>query len=423
MPQVTIVQEPMVTANDMGEPVQIMVPREVEQMVEVVTGITAINRGSYFVAYRFMPSLDGGFYGTGLGLLLGDISNTVNSIINMMLDAGHMSSLGGGFIGSEFRIKGGATRFEPGEWKTVPSTGSQVKESLVPLTFPGPDGTLFQLLGMLIDAGREISSTKDIMTGDSGGKVQTATTTLALIEQGMMVFSAAYKRIFRSLKKEYKLIAAINAQSVDPETYNAFHDDVDQQGQPVMHDPARDYGAADMDIQPTADPNSVTKMQEMAKAQLISDLAQQGLVDPPKAGQRVLEAAGIPDVEELVPHQDPMQMQMQEFQMNMQIEMMKADAVQKKVDIEKTIAEVDQIKAAAAKTMVDADLAAEQLRLDAIKTSLKERSDDLERSLKAGLAGLAAEQRDRSDARRSFGNAGPSNGGLPAGLPIGQPLA
>ena len=399
--QMAMQQQPMMTQDENGNMVQVMVPVEVPQQVEVVTGITKINRGSYFVAYRFMPSLDGGFHGTGLGLLLGDISDTINSIINMMLDAGHMASLGGGFIGSDFRVKGTSQRFSPGEWKAVQTTGSDIKASLVPMTFPGPDAVLFQMLGMLIDAGKEISSTKDIMTGDSGGQVQTATTTLALIEQGMMVFSAAYKRIFRSLKKEYKLIAAINAQSVDPEQYNAFHDDVDQQGQPVQHDPSQDYGAADMDIQPTADPNSVTKMQEMAKAQLLREMAVDGLVDPMKAGERVLEAAQISDREELIPQPDPQQQQMEQFQAQMMMEMMKADVSQKMVDIDKTIAEIEKMKADATKTMSETQLAGEKVRLETMKLMMKDRRDELEQSLRAGLGRMATEQRDRSDQIRA----------------------
>jgi hypothetical protein len=61
----------------------IPVSMEVMHPQEVVTGIAAINRGSYFVAYKFMPGIDGGFHGTGLGLLLGDISDTINTIINV----------------------------------------------------------------------------------------------------------------------------------------------------------------------------------------------------------------------------------------------------------------------------------------------------------------------------------------------------
>lgn len=402
---------------------------------EVVTGITAINRGSYFIAYKFMPGIDGGFHGTGLGLLLGDISDTINTIINLMLDAGHMASLGGGFIGSEFRIKGGNQRFEPGEWKMMSATGNDMRSSIVPMTFPGPDAVLLQMLGMLIEAGKEISSTKDIMTGDNGGQVQTATTTLALIEQGMMVFSAAYKRIFRALRREYTLLAKINSRTVDPQQYNAFHDIVDAQGQPVMFDPAAEYGAADMDIQPVADPRSVTKMQEMAKANMLMQMAQQGLIDPQAAGKRVLEAAAIGNIEELSPKPDPQkaqqQAQMEQFQMNMAMEMARAKLVETMADVELTLAKIETEKANMIKTMSEADAKHATIRLDRMTLMLEERRNGLEQAINAGTMGGMAGQSGNADGPVSLvgydTSPAPSrNGGVLGGQPmagIGAPGA
>jgi chaperonin GroES len=379
---------------------------------EVVTGIAAINRGSYFEAYKFMPGIDGGFHGTGLGLLLGDISDTVNALINLQLDAGHMASLGGGFIGSDFRLKGGSQRFQPGEWKTPGTPGADIKAAIVPLTFPGPDATLFAMLGMLVEAAKEISSTKDIMTGDNGGKVQTATTTLALIEQGMMVFTAAYKRIFRSLKGEYKMLAKINARTVTPEEYNRFHDDVDQQGQPVMHDPAQDYSAADLDMQPVADPRSVTKMQQMAKAELLGNMARDGLVDPAAASQRILDAAEIGNTEELVPKPDPMQAQMAQFAMMMQAEGAKTALALQRVDVELKLAQVETEKAKAIKTLVEAEATEARVRLDGMRVLLEDRRNAIDQAIKAGdaaikgdLGRMAIQSRDRGGAGRGGGAA------------------
>jgi hypothetical protein len=222
------------------------------------------------------------------------------------------------------------------------------------------------------------------MTGDNGGKVQTATTTMALIEQGMMLFSASYKRIYRSLRREYKMLAKINARTVTPEEYNRFHDEVDPQGQPIMHDPARDYGAADMDISPSADPRSVTKMQEMAKAELLNQMAQSGLINPQAAGQRILDAAEISDTEELIAQPDPMQAQMAQFQAQMMQEMVKADLATKLVDIEFTLAKIESERAKAAETTMNVDAVQAGLRLDALALMMKDRRNGIEQALKFG---------------------------------------
>ena len=420
-----------------GEPVAM------EQLVpeEVVTGINSIKRGTYFIPFKFLPSMDGGYHGTGLGILLGDISDAINTIINMLIDAGHYSMLGGGFIGAEFRMKGAQARHRPGEWKMVQCNGQDVRQSLVPLPFPGPDGTLFSMLGMLIDAGREIASVQDVMTGDSGQKgVQTATTTLALIEQGMMVFTAAYKRIFRALKAEYALLARINRDTVDPQAYAAFHDmhAAEQQeqdpAQPQMPqqmghnggpplDPRADYDDADMDIQPVADPRNVTKMQQAAKAQLIMQLADQGLVDRGEAMARVAEAMDIEDSEALMPKPDPMAQQMQQFQ----LQAAQADLTEKSVKIQLLMAQIEETRSAAVENMANAESGIIRAQNEQMKT----RMDGLKTILEDERGRLEALLRSAGGMARQPGNGAPAQGNGPVGfapqggnvqiIPGGQP--
>lgn len=430
-----IVSDPMT-----GDPVQMVQL----QPQEVVTGIVSIKRGSYFVAHQFMPSMDGGFHGTGLGLLLGDISDSINTIINMMLDAGHYASLGGGFIGQEFRMKGGAMRLRPGEWKAVGSTGNDIRQAMQPMTFPGPDATLFQLLGMLVDSGKEIASTQSVMTGDDGGRNMQPTTLMALIDQGMKVFTAVYKRVFRALKQEYRLLAQINAESVTPEEYNAFHDQMQapqqmsegmaqmQPGQAMPQDPQQmqmmqqqapldpkaDYGAVGMDIQPVADPNSVIKSAELAKAQVLMQMAENGLVDQGEAMSRIAEAMDIEDSEKLMPKPDPMQQQIA----GLQLETSVADLMQKRADIELTISKIESERAGAVKDMAQAEAEEANVRLDALKTVLEDERAQLDTVLRS-VERMAGKSGDGNSPR---GNAAANRGAqgmAMRGLPFGQPGA
>lgn len=381
--------------------------------------VVRIKRGTYFVAYHFLPAMDGGFFGVGFGLLLGDISETVNSIINMMMDAGHMASLGGGFIGSEFRIKGGSQTFRPGEWKNISAKGADVRQALVPLTFPGPDNTLFSLLGLLIDAGKEVASVKDVMTGDTGGRSMTATTTLALIEQGMAVFSASYKRIFRALKQEYKLLAKINAQTVSVEQYNAFHDERDPQGQQIIYEPAQEFSMAGMDIEPVADPRSVTKMQQAAKAQILMELSAQGVVDRGEATRRILEATEIQDTEELSPKPDPMQQQMGQIG----LQAAQADAAIKMVEIEKLLAEIDETKSKTMKNLSDATAQQQGVRIDETRMRLEAIRDGLAQLIGARPGGMAGAPGNQGTARGPQGVGGNAAGSGPISLLGGQGMA
>lgn len=398
--------QPVIMQGPDGFPVQVM------QETEVPVGIIAIKRGSYFADFHFMPSMDGGFHGTGLGLLLGDISDAINSTLNMLMDAGHYGTLGGGFIGANnFRLKGGATRLRPGEWKQVGFDGDDIRKGMVPMQSVKPDQTMFEMLGMLIDAGREIASVKDVMTGDTGGMNMQPTTLMALIDQGMQVFTAAYKRIFRGLKCEYKLLARLNAETISPEEYNAFHDEQ------TMFDPAEDYGAADMDIQPVADPRSVTKMQQAAKAQTLMGWAQQGLVNPQEAVTRAAEALDIEDVDALMPQPDPMQEQM----MMLGVVEKKAGVKAKVAEIELTLSKVESERASATKDLAQAEAEKIGAKLDVIRARLEDERDELDRILRVA-DGMAQAGSDQTNARSGQGNVRSAKEAHGGSLPGGQSL-
>jgi len=390
------------------EPYVCTVHKESRKVVRVVAGfdpedvrvtedgrVASIERVAVFTHYQLMPSMDGGFFGTGLGLLLGDISDMVNSTINMINDAGHMQSLGGGFIGAkDFRIKGGVQVRRPGEYKLMNVYGDDIRKGIVDVQHPGPSPVLFQMLGMLINAAREIASVNDVMTGDAGRQNMPVGTVMALIEQGMMVFSASYKRIYMSLKSEFRLITRLNRRHVTPEQYNEFldEDDVDEQGQPVpvVHDPAQDFDLSNMDILPVADPKSVTSMQTMARAQFLLELAEKGMIDKAEAMTRILDAASIADIEKLMPKPDPVQQMM----LGAQQEMLVLDIRLKEAEIDQVIATTQAKMAQAVKDLATADaeetLAPMRARIEQMKAAremISARAVEIQRGIVGGMAG------------------------------------
>lgn len=255
--------------------------------------ISAIRRDEYFVKYTFLPSPDGGFYGQGFGWLLKDVSESINSTLNMIMDAAHLSNIQGGLVSSQLGIKEKTIRLKPGEWRVI-TQGGKLSDAVLPIKYDGPSPVLFQLLGTLIESGKEVAAIKDVLTGDSPATAPVGTT-LAIIEQGLQVFTSIYKRIHRALKAELKLHAKLNAKHLDPAEYNAFFDS------PEPVDPQADYDSKAMDILPVSDPNSVSKMQRLAKAQLVKELATENpSMDQMAATRRVLEAADVDEIDELM---------------------------------------------------------------------------------------------------------------------------
>lgn len=289
------------------EPYIVTFHRETSQVVRIAVNfqvkdvalneqgeIAQIKRDQYFTKYSFLPNPSGGFHDIGFGYLLRPIADAVNTAINQLLDAGHLANVGGGFIGSGARLRGGQFRFKPGEWKPVDVTGAKLRDNLVPLPTKEPSLVLFQLLGMLIDAAKDISSVKDVMTGgENTGKNASPTTVLALIEQGMQVFSAIYKRIFRALKSEYAKLYRLNGRYLDPETYFTVLDEQEQVG-------PEDYAEGDFDVVPVADPNMVTNMQRLARAEFLMLFKDDPHFDGLEIRRRMMAAASIEDVDDLM---------------------------------------------------------------------------------------------------------------------------
>jgi chaperonin GroES len=286
--------------------------------------ILKITPTQYYTKFSFVPNPDGSFYGIGFGVLLGPLNESVNTLINQLIDAGTLSNLQGGFIGKGLKLKMGEQRFQPGEWKAVNATGDDLKKQIVPLPAKDPSKTLFELMGSLVTSGKELASVAEIFTGKMPGQNTPATTTMATVEQGMKVFTAVYKRIFRALAEEFKKIYKLNNVYLDPQTYVAVLD------QPVGPE---DFNDEDYDVCPGADPTAVSQSEKLMKAQGLMELLPSQVLDPVKVVMRILDAQEQPNWQELLspavaqsgqlppPPPDP---KMLEMQMKGQLEQQKA---------------------------------------------------------------------------------------------------
>lgn len=245
----------------------------------------------YYTKFGFIPNTDGSFYDLGFGNLLGPINESVNTLINQLIDSGTLNNLQGGFLGKSLKVRMGEQSFKPGEWKAVASTGDDLKKQIVPLPTKEPSAVLFQLMGSLITSGKELASVAEIFVGKMPGQNTPATTTMATIEQGMKVFTAVYKRLYRSLQQEFDKLFDINATYLNPESYAAVVD--------VSVGP-KDFDRENYDICPGADPTAVSQTEKLLKAQGLMEMLPLGILDPVKVGLRLLEAQEQPNYMELL---------------------------------------------------------------------------------------------------------------------------
>jgi len=359
-----------------AEPYIVTIEEETNKVLRVVARFDAegikkdgstiilIEPTHYFTKFPFIPNPDGGFYDVGFGTLLGPINSTIDSAINQLLDAGTLSNMPSGFLGRGIRLKGGSYKFSPGEWKFVNTTGDDLKKGIVPLPINAPDSTVFSLLSLMIDAGQRLSSTVDMQVGENPGQNQKATTTMAVLEQGMKVFNGIYKRLYRSLKKELRKLYRLNSLYLPVEEYFTILDPGQEVGAAIGRG---EYILGTADVVPAADPNVATEQQRLAKAAGLFEMMQMGTINPMVATKRMLEAQEQPGIEELMtlPPPQPSLEEMQ-FQDDSKREWAKLQIEAAKVEAANMLA-----KANAQLAVARAEAAEDGVQLEMYKTQLE----------------------------------------------------
>jgi len=292
--------------DEVGEPTGLQLPYIVT-ILEDTSEVLSIRRNyeeqdamkkqkHFFVHYKFLPGL--GFYGLGLTHMIGGLAQASTSILRQLIDAGTLANLPAGFKARGARIRNDDEPLQPGEFRDIDVVSGDLRGALMPLPFKEPSGTLYNLLGNLVDAGRRFASMADLKVGEMGGDTPVGTT-MAIMERGTKVMSAIHKRLHYSQKLEFKLLAQVFAKSVEPYPYIISN----EVGPEVK---AQDFDGR-VDVVPTSDPNIFSMSQRIALAQTQLQLVQsnpeihggpQGLY---QAYRKMYEALGVSNIDALLP--------------------------------------------------------------------------------------------------------------------------
>jgi len=255
-----------------------------------VISITAIE---FFTKYGFIPSADGSVYDIGFGVLLGPLNETTNSLINQLLDAGTMATTAGGFLGKGAKFRGGAMTFSPLEWKRVDAQGDDLRKNIVPLPVREPSNVLFQLLSLIINYTGRVAGTTDTTVGENPGQNTPASSMQTMVEQGSKVYSAIFKRLWRSQKEEYKKWFLLNGVHLAAEqVYGGKGDSIRRE----------DYLVDPSGVAPVADPHVTSDIMRIQQAITVADRARQIPGYNPEVTERqLLHALKVPNVANVYP--------------------------------------------------------------------------------------------------------------------------
>ena len=260
------------------------------------------NKIEYFVHFKFLPGL--GFYGFGLTHMIGGLSKASTSILRQLIDAGTLANLPAGFKTRGIRIRDEDTPIQPGEFRDVDAPGGSLRESIQPLPFKEPSGTLLNLLGILVDGGKKFASIAEINTGQGNPNAPVGTT-LALLERSTKVLSAIHKRLHNSQKKEFKLLAQVFKEYLPAEYPYAIAG-----GQANIK--LNDFDER-VDIFPVSNPDIFSQSQRIAMAQEMMQLVQSNPEVHGPSGiyesyKRMYAAIGVDNIDKILqppPPTDP----------------------------------------------------------------------------------------------------------------------
>ncbi len=246
----------------------------------------------YFVQYKFLPGT--GFYGFGLIHMIGGLTRTATAALRQLLDAGTLANLPAGFKTRGIRIRDDAQPLQPGEFRDVDAPGGNIKDQFMQLPFKGPDQTLLQLMGVVVNAGQRFASIADSQVGDMNQQAAVGTT-VALLERGSRVMSAIHKRLYVGLKQEFKLLAEVFKSYLPAE----YPYDVPGAARNVKQTDFDDR----IDILPVADPNIFSQTQRISMAQSQLQLAQSNpqVHDLYQAYRSMYEALGVKNINAILP--------------------------------------------------------------------------------------------------------------------------
>ena len=319
--------------------------------------IIRINPIQPYTKYSLIPSPDGGFYDLGLGSLLGPINETIDSAINQLLDAGTMANAGGGFLGRGFRNKKGEYRFRPGEWKSVDSSGDDLRKNILPLPAPEPSNVLFSLLTLLIEYGESIAGATDILQGKNPGQNTPAETSRAMVEQGMKVFNGIYKRTHRAMTQEFRKLFRLNTIFITEDAPYFVGGGKEYQAQLV-----KDYADANLVVKPSADPFYMSDAQRFNQAAAVVAASQSSPgYNIYEVQKYYLESLKVPSIDRFLPDPQGPYAVPPPVNPKIQIEQIKQQTEQAKLQAKQASDQLD-MKLRMMELMQKAELMAAQIR-------------------------------------------------------------
>lgn len=218
----------------------------------------------WMVEYKFIPWR--GAYGIGLPHLIGGIAAALTGALRALLDSAHINNAATMLKLKGGRVTGQSTSVEVTQIQEIeaPAGVDDIKKIAMPMPFNPPSPVLFQLLGFLETAGKNVIATSEELMSQVGDRTPVGTT-MALIEQGSSTYAAIHSRLHHSQAKALEIISRLNRTF--PEVLEEINEATGDSLTP------EDFSVTS-DIEPVSDPNIFSESQRYAQFQAVMQMTQ-----------------------------------------------------------------------------------------------------------------------------------------------------
>jgi len=247
---------------------------------------------AWFVEFPFIPWR--GAYPIGLPHMIGGLSAAATGALRALMDSAHIQN-----VPTMLKLKGGTRggqtlNIQPTQVEEIEGgiNIDDVRKIAMPIPFNPPSPTLFQLLGFVVDAGKGVVRTSMDNLADQNPNAPVGTT-LALIQEGMTVFSAIHGRLHDAMARVLDILHRLNGMHLDD-------DDTEREVGEELATRADFQGP--MDVVPVSDPAIFSEAQRFAQVQAVSAraAAMPQLYNQRKVEERLLETLRVPNYKELL---------------------------------------------------------------------------------------------------------------------------
>lgn len=254
----------------------------------------------YFTHYKFFQNVDG-FYGYGLGHLVGNLNASGNIMLRQTMDAATLMNDGNmsGFISKRLSTPDEEeVSLEIGKFKPVADSVGQISDGIFQFKFPGPSEALGRLMEFVVKYAQRLGGSTEAVTG-TVDKVLQPTTLATMLDQSLELPSSVMMNIALRMGDELMKVFRLNRLYLDDRTLFVVDDQVEEVNRTDYEGPLR--------IIPIFDAKQATKAQvvAMAQAELQATMGNPNNQARPEvidtAFRRYLTALGAENIDELIP--------------------------------------------------------------------------------------------------------------------------